>query len=250
MNFASRPLSIRTRAAVARRTATVFRFTSRRGSRGASARRGEGRTRASVPRSCRRSRHSTRRSAARGPCRGCRRRGSWTSPYQAPAGRAAPWRGTGIAASRTRFRCFIFRASSAAAMIEQHRYGRRHFQRGEAPMPTHAVPTYEDAQLVLKLYELRREEKLRAARDWFGGKFFPQTAEDVIALTGTENAYYRMVTTYWEMAASFVARGVLNADLFLDSGGEMIFVWTKLADLVPQLRQNLGSENLLKHVES
>jgi hypothetical protein len=116
-------------------------------------------------------------------------------------------------------------------------------------MPTHAVPTYEDAQLVLKLYELRREEKLRAAREWFTGKFFPQTAEDVTALTGTENVYYRMVTTYWEMAASFVARGVVNADLFLDSGGEMILVWAKLAEFVPQLRKNLGSENLLKNVE-
>jgi len=116
-------------------------------------------------------------------------------------------------------------------------------------MPTHAVPTYEDAQLVLKLYELRREEKLRAAREWFTGKFFPQTAEDVTALTGTENVYYRMATTYWEMAASFVARGVVNADLFLDSGGEMILVWAKLAEFVPQLRKNLGSENLLKNVE-
>jgi hypothetical protein len=116
-------------------------------------------------------------------------------------------------------------------------------------MPSHTVPTYEDAQLVLKLYELRREEKLRAARDWFVTKFFPQTAEDVAALTGTDNAYYRMVTTYWEMAASFVVRGILNADLFLDSGGEMIVVWTKLAELVPQLRRNLGSENLLKNIE-
>ena len=116
-------------------------------------------------------------------------------------------------------------------------------------MPTHAVPTYDDAQLVLKLYELRREEKLRAAREWVTSKFFPQTAEDVTALTGTENAYYRMVTTYWEMAASFVARGVVNADLFLDSGGEMILVWAKLGEFVPQLRKNLGSENLLKNVE-
>jgi hypothetical protein len=116
-------------------------------------------------------------------------------------------------------------------------------------MPTPAVPTYEDAQLVLKLYELRREEKLRAAREWFTGKFFPQTAEDVTAVTGTENAYYRMVTTYWDWAASFVARGVVNADLFLDSGGEMILVWAKLGELVPQLRKNLGSENLLKNVE-
>ncbi len=117
-------------------------------------------------------------------------------------------------------------------------------------MANQTVPTYEDATLVLKLYELRREEKLRAARDWFGAKFFPQAAQDVTALAGTENVYYRMVTTYWEMAASLVARGVLNADLFLDSGGEMIFVWAKLADLVPQLRQSLGSENLLKNVES
>jgi ATP phosphoribosyltransferase len=117
-------------------------------------------------------------------------------------------------------------------------------------MPNHPVPTYEDATLVLKLYELRREEKLRAARDWFGGKFFPQTVQDVTALTGTENAYYRMVTSYWEMAASFVVRGILNTELFLDSGGEMIFVWAKLADLVRELRQNLGSENLLKNVES
>ena len=116
-------------------------------------------------------------------------------------------------------------------------------------MPTVTVPTYEDAQLVLKLYELRREEKLRAARDWFVTKFFPQTADEVTALTGTDNTYYRMVTTYWEMAASFVARGILNADLFLDSGGEMIVVWTKLAELVPQLRRNLGSENLLKNIE-
>jgi hypothetical protein len=117
-------------------------------------------------------------------------------------------------------------------------------------MPNHSVPTYEDARLVLKLYELRREEKLRAARDWFGAKFFPQTAEDVTALTGAENVSYRMVTTYWEMAASFVVRGILDADLFLDSGGEMIFVWAKLGDLVPQLRQNIGSEYLLKNVES
>src|SRR6266404_5879628 len=151
-----------------------------------------------------------------------------TEENRNPATRSALHFGAGPA-GRTRLRCFIFRASKAPAMIEQGRCGTCHFQGGEAPMPTVTVPTYEDAQLVLKLYELRREEKLRAARDWFGTKFFPQKAEDVTALTGTENAYYRMVTTYWDMAASFVARGILNADLFLDSGGEIIVVWTKLA---------------------
>ena len=60
------------------------------------------------------------------------------------------------------------------------------------------VPTYEDAQLVLKLYELRREEKLRAAREWFTGKFFPASVADVEAVAakpGTEHVYFRMATT-------------------------------------------------------
>ena len=97
-----------------------------------------------------------------------------------------------------------------------------------------SVPRYDDARLILKLYELRRDEKMRAARDWFGTKFLPATIEDVKAVsgsTGPENAYYRMVTSYWDMAASFVARGILNIDLFLDSGGEMLFVWSRVAHL-------------------
>jgi hypothetical protein len=115
-----------------------------------------------------------------------------------------------------------------------------------------SVPTYEDAQLILKLYELRRDEKMRAAREWFAHKFFPTTIEDVKtvqASTGHENAYYRMVTSYWEMAASFVARGVLNLDLFLDSGGEMLFLWAKLEYLVGEIRAIPGSENFLVSVE-
>ena len=115
-----------------------------------------------------------------------------------------------------------------------------------------SVATYEDAQLVLKLYELRREEKLRAARDWFISKFSPASIDDVKAVStsgGTEYAYYRMVTTYWDMAASCVVRGVLNADLFLDSGGEMIVVWTKLEALVPTIREAMAAPNFLVNVE-
>ncbi|HEX7253894.1 MAG TPA: hypothetical protein VF376_13510 [Thermoanaerobaculia bacterium] len=115
-----------------------------------------------------------------------------------------------------------------------------------------SVPTYEDAQLVLKLYELRREEKLRTAREWFIQKFFPTSIDDVKAVqgsTGSENVYFRMVTTYWEMAASFVVRGVLNSDLFLDSGGEMIVVWTKLEPFVAQVRAAVGSDRFLVNVE-
>jgi hypothetical protein len=115
-----------------------------------------------------------------------------------------------------------------------------------------SVPTYQDAQLILKLYELRREEKLRAARDWFTTRFFPSKAEDVDAIqssTGPENAYFRMVTSYWEMAASFVARGILNTDLFLDSGGEMLMVWTKLEPFLAKIRQTMNNATFLSNME-
>ena len=119
-------------------------------------------------------------------------------------------------------------------------------------MRAQAVPTYEDAQLVLKLYELRREEKLRAAREWFVGKFFPLSAADLetlYSLPGTENTYFRMVTSYWDMAASFVARGVLNADLLIDSAGEMLLVWAKLESHLPQIRGKVVSPTFLSNLE-
>lgn len=113
-------------------------------------------------------------------------------------------------------------------------------------------PTYEDATLVLRLYELRREEKLREAREWYRAKFFPQSYEDVKAVAlaaGVENESWRMVTSYWDMAASFVAQGVLHPELFFDSGGEALFVWAKVEPYVPQLRKDLQAPRLLAHVE-
>ncbi len=119
-------------------------------------------------------------------------------------------------------------------------------------MTTRSVPTYEDARLVLRLYELRREEKLRAAREWFVTKFFPASAADLETLYGTrgiENTYFRMVTSYWDMAASFVVRGVLNGDLLLDSAGEMLLVWAKLENLLPQIRGKIVSQVFLSNLE-
>ena len=113
-------------------------------------------------------------------------------------------------------------------------------------------PTYEDATLVLRLYELRREDRLRAAREWYRAKFFPQSYEDVKAIAlaaGPENENWRMVTSYWDMAASFVAQGVLHPELFFDSGGEALFVWAKIEPYVAQLRQDLQAPRLLAHVE-
>jgi hypothetical protein len=119
-------------------------------------------------------------------------------------------------------------------------------------MPALIPPTYEDAALVLRLYELRREEKLRAAREWFRAKFFPQSFEELKAVAlgaGVENTHYRMVTSYWDMAASFVAQGVLHPELFFDSAGEALFVWAKLEPFLEQMRAEYQSPRLLANLE-
>lgn len=107
-----------------------------------------------------------------------------------------------------------------------------------ANMPTQQA-TYEDANLVVRLYELRREEKLRAARAWFAANFKASTVEEMMRLAppgSQENAYVRMVTSYWEMVAAFVTSGVLTQDLFFQTNGEMLFVWERLREMVPSYR--------------
>src|SRR5262245_60767435 len=99
--------------------------------------------------------------------------------------------------------------------------------------------TYDDANLILKLYELRREPRLREARKWFGSAPQFQSRDEWLKCCPTgseENASYRMVVTYWEMVASLVASGVLNAELFYASNMEMLFVWEKLGILLHELR--------------
>jgi hypothetical protein len=125
-------------------------------------------------------------------------------------------------------------------------------EKKENGIMTNQQATYDDANLILKLYELRREEKLRAARDWFSFKFLPGSLEDfkVIREMGAiENTYFRMVTSYWDMAASFVAQGVLNAELFFQSGGEMFFIWAKIEEFVPSIRESMSSPHYLAHME-
>ncbi len=114
-------------------------------------------------------------------------------------------------------------------------------------MAKKSVATHHDAELILKLYDLRREERMRAAREWFLQKFSPRSIDDVRGLAaGTaENASYRMVTTYWDMAASFISQGILDADLFLESGGEMLVVWAKLEHVVPAIRSETNPRLLL-----
>lgn len=99
--------------------------------------------------------------------------------------------------------------------------------------------TYDDANLCLKLFELRREEKLREARAWFGANFKASNMEDVMRIAppgSQENAYLRMVVSYWDMAASFVTAGVLNKELFMSTQGELAFVWERVREMVPHFR--------------
>jgi hypothetical protein len=109
--------------------------------------------------------------------------------------------------------------------------------------------TYDDANLCLRLYELRREEVMRKARQWFG-TFSAKSPADMPAMGTQENAYLRMVTSYWDMAASFVTSGVLNEEMFLQTNGELLFVWEKVRELVPQIRTTMKNPNYLKNLET
>ncbi|MBV6434618.1 MAG: hypothetical protein IANPNBLG_04887 [Bryobacteraceae bacterium] len=114
--------------------------------------------------------------------------------------------------------------------------------------------TYEDVNLILRLYELRREDKLREARQWFAGMFRPvDTIEEFNKACppgSGQNAYFRMVTSYWEMAAGFVTAGVLNERLFFQSGGELLLTWEKIRPLVPALRQARKNSRLYINMET
>src|SRR5947207_12782387 len=91
-------------------------------------------------------------------------------------------------------------------------------------------PTPADAELILKLYDLRREAEMRKARNWWAGAFWPQNADEVAkivsALGSQENNWLRLVAGYWKMAASLVLHGALNEDLFLVGrySGELFFI--------------------------
>ena len=101
--------------------------------------------------------------------------------------------------------------------------------------------TFDDVNLILRLYDMRRDDRLREARRWFVANFKVRTFDEFTKLCapGTEaNASYRMVTSYWEMVASFINTGVLNADLFYQSGRELLFTYARARFMLPELREN------------
>jgi hypothetical protein len=95
----------------------------------------------------------------------------------------------------------------------------------------------EEAALVLKLYELRREDTMRKARDWFFRDFNPQTLADFnTAIFGEHSGHLRMVITYWDMAAALVNDGAISSELFNNCNGEQISVFSKIELLLPEIR--------------
>lgn len=114
-----------------------------------------------------------------------------------------------------------------------------------------STATQADAEIILRLYDFRREPVMREARKFMAFDFWPSSFEDlgkVFAGAGKEFAYFRQVTSYWDMAISFVARGALDPNLFLDNCNEMIFVYAKLKPFLPALRENV-SPTFWKRVE-
>ena len=108
---------------------------------------------------------------------------------------------------------------------------------------------HHDAELILKLYNLRREKTMREARNWFF-QFNPKGREDFIdVLTSDKSGLYRMVISYWDMACSFVNNGAIDAQMFNDANGEHFFVYAKLEPFLPTLREEMGNPNFLAHLE-
>jgi hypothetical protein len=118
----------------------------------------------------------------------------------------------------------------------------------------HPRPTYDDANLILRLYEMRREARMRQARAWFTSKCKGvQSFDDLLKLApagSDENASYRQVVTYWDLVASFIVSGILHRELFFQSGRELLLVWERVRDLVPSMREAYKDPNYLKNLET
>jgi len=115
-------------------------------------------------------------------------------------------------------------------------------------------PTAADAQIILQLYDLRREPEMRKARAWWLGQFWPENVEDFMKVAGAmgtqENNWLRQVTGYWEMAASLAVHGAVSPDLFLEPSfsGEMFFLFAKVNPFLKELRKK-ASPTMLRNVE-
>ena len=108
----------------------------------------------------------------------------------------------------------------------------------------------EDANLILKLYDLRREPVMREARNWFFS-FDPQSAGEYLeTMMGEHSGYARMIVSYWDMAASLVNNGAIDEQMFNDANGEHLFVFAKIEPILEELRQTTNQPDMLQHFET
>jgi hypothetical protein len=113
-------------------------------------------------------------------------------------------------------------------------------------------PTHEQAQLHLQVYDLRREARLRQARDWFQQNYQAETVEEAMKLAapGTEHGtFFGMVIGYWEQACSLLNYGLLHDDLFFETSGEFFGVYEQVKPVLPQFREQFGNPTLLTNLE-
>jgi hypothetical protein len=109
---------------------------------------------------------------------------------------------------------------------------------------------YESADLLMKLYDLRREPAMREARAWFAADFNPSTFEEVQqAIRGPKSAQFRMVTSYWDMAASFVNNGAIDETMFNDANAEQYVVFAKVEPFLAEYRDMMANPNAWTHLE-
>jgi len=116
-------------------------------------------------------------------------------------------------------------------------------------------PGAADAELILKLYDLRREAEMRKARNWWVVNFWPESADDIMkigmAMGTQENNWLRQVSGYWNLAAGLVEHGTLNRELFLEPSfsGEMFLVYAKIRPFLKDLREKMKNPRMYANVE-
>ena len=111
----------------------------------------------------------------------------------------------------------------------------------------------QDTLAILKLYELRRDEQMRLARQWYFSEFAPRSAMDIVDLfRGGEraSANFRMVASYWDTAASLVLNDGIDRKMFLDANTEHVLVYAKIADYLPEVREIFREPDFLIHLET
>jgi hypothetical protein len=114
-------------------------------------------------------------------------------------------------------------------------------------------PTHEQAQLQIQLFDLRREAKLREARDWFFKNYHAETLDDAmrIAPMGTEQGtFFMMVVSYWDQVCAYLNHGLLHEDLFFETNGEFWGIWERVKPTIPEGRKRFSNPFFLAHLEN